>query len=164
MFSNKWVVLAVIIVVALVVWNLWEFKGQEKAMQTPQATVSLLPQSGGSTLGGSTSGGGTSFTQTQIQTYSVAVAQYEGRRIQFDERCQAEPVEVTYKNGTSIMIDNRSPQEKTIKVGDQSYNLPAYGYRILTLSSSTLPNSLSLNCGNAVNVGRILLQASILQQ
>ena len=159
MFSNRWVILAVIIVVALVVWNLWEFKGQKEAMQTPQTTASPTPQSGGPT-----SGGGTSFTQTQVQTYSAAVAQYEGRRIQFDERCQPNPVDVTFKNGTTIMIDNRSPQAKTIKVGDQSHNLPAYGYRIVALSSSTLPDSFSLSCGNAVNVGRILLQANILGQ
>jgi len=160
MSSNRWISLAVIIVVVLVVWNLWEFKGQEeRVMQTVTPTASPTPQSGGST-----SGGGTSFTQTQVQTYSAAVTQYEGKRIQFDERCQPSPADVTFKNGTSIMIDNRSAQAKTINVGAQSYNLPAYGYRILILSSSSLPSELNLSCDNAVNVGRILLQANILQQ
>src|SRR3989344_2572973 len=98
MFSNRWVALAVIIVVGLVIWNLWEFKGEEETMQTPAPTASPIPQSGLQS-GGTTSGGGTSFTQTQVQTYSAVVSQYEGRRIQFDDQCQSQPTEVTYKNG-----------------------------------------------------------------
>ena len=163
MSSNRWVALAVIVVVVLVIWNLWEFKGGEEAMQNPQAsaspTASPTPQSGGFT-----SGGGTSFTQTQVQTYSAVVSQYEGRRIQFDDQCQSQPTEVTYKNGTTLMFDNRSAMAKTVKIGDQTYEFPPYGYKILTLNSVSLPATLNVSCNNSVNVLKILLQANILGQ
>ena len=127
-------------------------------------TASPTPQSGGFTSGGSTSGGGTSFTQTQVQTYSAVVSQYEGRRIQFDDQCQSQPTEVTYKNGTTLMFDNRSAMAKTIKINDQTYEFPAYGYKILTLNSVSLPATLNVSCNNSVNVLKILLQANILGQ
>ncbi len=104
------------------------------------------------------------FQESQIQTYSEYVAQYEGRRIQFDESCQARPAEVTFKNGTSIMLDNRSAQARNITVGSVTYSLPGYGYRIITLSSGVLPVNLSISCGASPNIGTILLQAVILQE
>lgn len=65
---------------------------------------------------------------------------------------------MTIKSGTSIMLDNRSGDARTIKVGDQTFQFSGYGYRILTLSSPVLPKTLMLSCGSAVNVGQILLQ------
>lgn len=97
------------------------------------------------------------------KSYTELVKEYDGRRIQFDERCQAIPKGPTYKNGTSIMLDNRSGDARTVKVGDKSYNLQGYGYWIVNLSSPSLPKELTVNCGSAVNVGKILLQAMISQ-
>ena len=99
-----------------------------------------------------------SGTAEQTLAYSEVVKQYAGRQIQFDANCQAIPTQTTFKNGTSIMFDNRSGDARTIKIGDVSYVFPGYGYKLLTLSSSTLPKTLNLNCGSAVNVGSILLQ------
>ena len=97
------------------------------------------------------------------KSYSDAVKEYEGRRIQFDERCQVVPQSPTYKNGTSIMLDNRSASSRTVAVGGTKYDLVAYGYRVITLSSSSLPKELAVSCGSSGNVGKILLQAQILQ-
>lgn len=99
-----------------------------------------------------------SGTAEQTQAYSEVVTQYVGRHIQFDVNCQAIPTQTTFKNGTAVMFDNRSGDARTIKIGDVSYVFPGYGYKILTLSSSTLPKTLNLNCGSAVNVGSILIQ------
>lgn len=96
--------------------------------------------------------------QTAAQTYTNLVKEYEGRRIQFDINCQAIPSNVTYKNGTKVMFDNRSGDARIIIVGGVQYNVGGYGYKILTLSSPTLPKTLLLSCGSAVNVGQILLQ------
>lgn len=93
-----------------------------------------------------------------LRTYTDLVAQYEGRRIQFDINCQAVPGQLTFKNGTKIMIDNRSGDPRSVKIGNQQYNLKGYGYQIITLSSSSLPSTLMINCGAAVNSGQILLQ------
>lgn len=160
MSSNRWISLAVIIVVVLVIWNLSDFnKKEEAATPTPQASLSPTPQQGAST-----SGDNFSFTQTQIQTYSAVVSQYEGKRIQFDDNCQAQPAEVTYKNDTTLMFDNRSAIAKIVKIGDRTYDFPPYGYKILTLNSVSLPATLNIDCNNSVNVLKILLQANILGQ
>ncbi len=100
----------------------------------------------------------TSGTAKQVATYTNLVQQYQGRHIQFDAHCQAIPNYVTYKNGTNVMFDNRSGDARYISVGGAKYYLPGYGYRVLTLYTKTLPQTLYLNCGAAVNVGRILLQ------
>ncbi|MEK7506554.1 MAG: hypothetical protein AAB566_00670 [Patescibacteria group bacterium] len=101
---------------------------------------------------------------TPSQPYSQLVKEYEGRRIQFDDRCQAIPKDPTYKNGTAIMLDNRSAQVRVVTVGGVQYSLAGYGYRLLSLSSPSLPKELSISCGLVLNVGRILLQAQILPQ
>ena len=92
------------------------------------------------------------------KTYTQLVAQYVGKRIQFDARCQAIPNNVTFKDGTQVMFDNRSGDARTITVGGTKYQFAGYGYKVLTLSSGTLPKTLYLSCGAAVNVGQILLQ------
>lgn len=99
-----------------------------------------------------------SGTAEQTLAYSEVVKQYVGRQIQFDINCQAIPAQTTFKNGTSVMFDNRSGDARTIKIGDVSYVFPGYGYKVLTLSSSVLPKTLNLNCGSAVNVGSVLIQ------
>jgi hypothetical protein len=100
---------------------------------------------------------------TPAKSYSDTVKEYEGRRIQFDERCQVVPQSPTYKNGTSIMLDNRSASARSVMVGGTKYDLTAYGYKIVTLSSLSLPKELAVSCGSSGNVGKILLQAQILQ-
>ncbi len=99
-----------------------------------------------------------SGTANQTQTYTKLVAQYSTRRIQFDALCQAIPKNPTYKNGTQVMFDNRSGDARTITIGGVKYYFPGYGYKILTMYSSTLPKTIYLSCGTAVNVGQILLQ------
>lgn len=97
------------------------------------------------------------------KTYSDYVKEYEGRRIQFDQNCQVNPNQPTYKNGTKVMLDNRSAEVKKVAVGGIGYSLEAYGYQIITLYSKNVPQELTINCGAAVNVGKILLQAVISQ-
>lgn len=97
-------------------------------------------------------------TANQAQTYTKLTVEYKDRRIQFDMNCQAIPNNITYKNGTKVMFDNRSGDARIITVGGVKYNFAGYGYKILTLSSNTLPKTLLISCGAAVNVGQILLQ------
>ncbi len=98
--------------------------------------------------------------KTLPKSYLDAVAYYDARgaRFQFDAYCQAIPKQATFKNGTRVMLDNRSGDARNIKVGSDTYYLAGYGWRIIALYSSTLPKTLSMNCGSAVNVGTILLQ------
>ena len=99
-------------------------------------------------------------TVTANPTYGQLITQYAGRRIQFDQYCQANPRDLSLKSGTAIMLDNRSGDARTVKVGSTAHYLAGYGYKIVTVSApaSQLPKSISLSCGAAVNVGTILLQ------
>ena len=90
-------------------------------------------------------------------TYAQALKTYKDARIQLNPDCQASPNNVTYKNNTSIMIDNRSDKKRTVKLGS-SFTVPAYGFKIVRLSSATLPATWYVNCDNSKNVATILIQ------
>lgn len=104
----------------------------------------------------------TSFgNQPVSMSYQNALELYkDNKRIQIsgsDTFCQASPNNVMYKNGTSIMIDNRSPQARTIKVGS-TYTIPGYGFKVVKLSSASLPVTFLMDCDKQQNVAKILLQ------
>jgi hypothetical protein len=102
-------------------------------------------------------------TAPSSMSYTDALKAYAGRIIQFDSSCQAHPVAATFKSGTSVMLDNRSSSARTVSIDGTSYSLAANGFRIITLSSASLPRTLQVNCGSSVNVMNLLLQAKILQ-
>jgi hypothetical protein len=91
-------------------------------------------------------------------TYGDAVKQYGDRRIQFDMYCQAKPVNNTYKNGSYLMLDNRSGDARIITVHGVQYHLAGYGWTIILLSSKVLPATWPVDCGAARNVSNILIQ------
>ena len=122
--------------------------GNEEALSTPTPTPTVMPTA-------STKPGG---VKPLPAVYTQVVEQYVGRRIQFDERCQAIPNNMTFKVGTEIMLDNRSGDARIIKVGTTAYSLSGYGYKIIAPSSTTLPKTLYVSCAAAINVGQILLQ------
>ena len=86
------------------------------------------------------------------------VAKYAGRRIQFNDSCQATPAAQTYKNGTQVMFDNRGAKATTLTIEGVAYPTSAYTYRLITLSSKTLPHTVIVNCGSQNNVAQITLQ------
>lgn len=94
---------------------------------------------------------------TASLTYQQALAKYKTNRIQFDPTCQAIPNNMTFKNGTTVMLDNRSAVARTININGP-VALKAYGFRIVTLSSTTLPKTILVDCGTGQNVATILLQ------
>ena len=148
------VVVAAIIVVAYTVVNQMQQSNLPSGTMSPSSIVSATP--------GMKKGSVKQNPVVSAKNYSDLVKEYEGRRIQFDKNCQMTPSYVTYKNGTSIMLDNRSTDTKDITIGSNKYSLIGYGYRIVTLSSAKIPSEVSFNCGSAVNVGKALLQALIL--
>ncbi|KKW02275.1 MAG: hypothetical protein UY36_C0009G0010 [Parcubacteria group bacterium GW2011_GWA1_49_11] len=98
---------------------------------------------------------------TPAMSYTQMVAQYGSNRIQFGEDCQTVPESAVFKNGTTIMLDNRSNQTRTIRLNSKSYTLSPYGYQIVTLTDSSLPETIKVSCNTRVNAGTILLQANI---
>ncbi len=92
---------------------------------------------------------------TDSALYNQLVKTYRNARIQFSSTCQATPNVAAYKNGTSIMLDNRSSVAHTVTFGGATYSLPAYGHQIVTITSPTVPASMGINCGQSVNVGTL---------
>jgi hypothetical protein len=95
---------------------------------------------------------------TMPPSYSAAVNQYANARIQFDMRCQAQPVNGVYKNGSYLMLDNRSGDARIIVVNGVQYKLAGYGWKIIQLSAKTAPVSWPIDCGAARNVSNINIQ------
>jgi hypothetical protein len=97
-------------------------------------------------------------TPAAILSYNDALKKYGDRRIQFDALCQAIPNSMSIKTGTAVMFDNRSGDGRWISLDNKGYYLNGYGFRILTLSHSTLPHTTVIDCGAAQNVGQIFIQ------
>ena len=93
-----------------------------------------------------------------LGSYSQLVLEYGDRRVQFNNSCYMLPATPTFKNGSKIMFDNRSSDTRTITIDGTAYTFAGYGYRVVTLTSATLPRTISINCGSLVNAGQITLQ------
>lgn len=101
----------------------------------------------------------TSISLSETISYNDALKIYANKRIQFDENCVASPNFVTFKEGTKIMLDNRASKARPVYLDGQVYNLQAYGFKIITLTTSAaLPHTIMVDCGTGKNNGRILLQ------
>lgn len=154
-----WIVVGVVVLVAI-----YFMGGDWMGKNTGDEATSLSPSPSSKTVAKTVVK--TSPAPTSTKSYTELVKEYEGRRIQFDNNCLITPLRsegLTYKAGTSIMLDNRSASARTISVGETKYSLVSYGYKIVTLSGSNLPRELLLNCDSSGTVGKILLQAQILQ-
>jgi len=91
-------------------------------------------------------------------SYANALVKYADRRIQLDTMCQAHPSNVTYKDNTGIMIDNRSPQTRTVKIGT-TFTIKPWGFKIVVLPDVYLKsNTILVDCDNSQNVATILVQ------
>lgn len=143
-----------IVLIVLVWWGLRGSSEQPSPSATATPSITTSASATPSTKPRATVSPGTNSSKT----YTQLTQEYAGRHIQFDITCQAVPSRVTFKNSTSVLFDNRSGDARIITIDGVHYNFPGYGYRILTLSSPTLPKTINLNCGAAVNVGQILLQ------
>lgn len=99
-------------------------------------------------------------TATVTMSYQNALTTYKDARLQFDTTCSMFPSQVTYKVGTVIMLDNRSPEARTIRLGSMgSYSVKGYGFKLVKLSLSGLAvNDIAVDCGARQNAGIIKVQ------
>ncbi len=104
----------------------------------------------------------------QSGDYTTLLRQYVGHEIQFNELCHGVPGQMVVKKGDKVLLDNRSADTKTIKLDSQSYVLPGYNYKVVTVTTSnSLPYLLGIDCkstnGNTENTAVINIEALILQ-
>jgi ABC-type anion transport system duplicated permease subunit len=93
-------------------------------------------------------------------SYAEALAKYSSKyRIQFGKDCQAHPAALVVAKGSSIMLDNRGPASEVITIGDNSYQIAGYGFKIVTVtSSSNSPVSYGVDCKNQKNVNTLTVE------
>lgn len=92
-------------------------------------------------------------------TYSEAVNLYVNKRLQFDANCAMTPNFVVFKKGAQIMLDNRFNQARPIYLDGVQYNIGAFGFKIVTLTTaSPLPHTVGVDCGTGKNNGQIILE------
>ena len=156
----------IVIVIAVIVGAIWWFNGGgSNVALSPDASTSPTALGATKTPAGYKATPSTSSTPIPVVTstlsYSQLVAQYGSNRIQFNQDCQASPSSMVLKNSTGILLDNRSNKTQVISLNGSSYTLVPYGYRVVTVSSSTLPKVLGVSCNGSVNTGTINLQANI---
>jgi hypothetical protein len=143
--NNKvlYYVIGVVIIIVIIIF--WSMKSATPvADNTALGPVSTLDTSG------------------QVNPVSIAYAdaliKYADRRIQFDPTCQAHPNIVTYKDNTGIMIDNRAPVSRTIKIGT-TFTVKAWGFKIFVLPDVYLKSkTILVDCDKSQNVATILVQ------
>lgn len=91
-------------------------------------------------------------------TYDEALKKYANSRIQLDKDCNAFPGQMSIANGTEIMLDNRSPEERSVVFDLKTYKISGYGFTVVKTSAKTLPLITYLDCGLKQNVSKITVQ------
>lgn len=138
-----------VVIVALVAYSLWTMKHGAPVVTLPS---SQNPSGTSNPISINTP------TESGALSYSDAITKYGGARIQLDSNCQASPSSMTFKNYINIMIDNRAAVDRNISIGSVNAIVPAYGFKIILISSPTVPAKLYLDCGSSQNVAEILIQ------
>ncbi len=159
--NKLWIGIIAVVVIVVGVW--WFNGGSSQVSLFPDASTSPTAVGVTKTPAGykATKSATPVPVATSALSYSQLVAQYGNNRIQFNASCQANPSSIVFKNGASILLDNRSNQTQVISLNGASYTLVPYGYRVVTLSSSTLPKAVGVTCNGQVNTSMINLQANI---
>jgi hypothetical protein len=92
-------------------------------------------------------------------TYQKATELYGDRRIQFTPSCQADPNNQTWKNGTLVMLDNRSASTRSLHLGTMGdITIKPWGFKIVKFSSAMLPSIIQIDCDGKQNVAQINIQ------
>jgi len=87
--------------------------------------------------------------------YSELIIAYKDRMLQFGPSCQVVRSTQTYKQGEKMLLDNRTASSLIIKLGSNTYTLPAYGYEVVTLDTD---GKFMVDCNDQQNVATILVQ------
>ena len=150
-----------LIVLGVVAVSLWAYYGQiSNSGPTVTATTTLpvasAPKVTTTTVIKKTQT--SSAVKSSGISYSEAINKYANSRIQLDADCHANPAMLHVKNGSNVMLDNRSEKATRVSVDGVSYSLSGYKFQIINLYHKTLPYTASVDCGSGKNTAQILLQ------
>jgi hypothetical protein len=107
-------------------------------------------QEASSTPSAPTATNGKSVPSNSAYMAALAIYQKNGYRVQFSD-CHGIPGKLTVTQGQKYMLDNRDNQAHTIKIDSYTYNIPAYGWQILTAQVLGL-NNVTCDGGGAAQI------------
>lgn len=143
-----------VIVLILVGYAFWTTKKENSALGPVQNTSPIVDPTKNTNNGSNVY---TGVAPVTTLSYGDALVKYKDARIQLNQNCQATPTNVTYKNNSYLMIDNRASVSRTVKVGS-TFPVKAYSFKIVKLSSTVLPVTWYVDCDKSQNVATILIQ------
>lgn len=152
--NNVWIGIIAVIIIAVVIFLVIKSKNtmNSSVYQNDNSGSVVEPESVQDVSGQS------SVVSSTAISYADALVKYADRRIQLDSNCQAYPNEVTYKDNTGIMIDNRSDATRTVKIGT-TFSVSPYSFRIVVLPNVYLQSkTILVDCDSSQNVATILVQ------
>jgi len=92
-------------------------------------------------------------------SYTEAYMKYnDGHIIQFSDNCQSSPYRIVLKNGSELMLDNRSTKKEIVSIGDARYNLGAYGFKVIRLKEVKTPSTNLIDCTTSQNVNTLIIE------
>lgn len=151
------IIVVVLIIIALVMAN--KKKDVDDTMVPPTDT-STLPD--GTTPTGSSNPGAVANPDREGTSvgsgagkYATLMLTYKDRMVQFNKECAVVSNKVTFKQGTDILLDNRDDTAAKIVIGSRTFNLPAYGYKVIDLPTI---GSFQLDCNKRLNVVTVSVQ------
>lgn len=152
--KNIWIIVGVIVVILVIIFMV-KSSPKEENEQVPanMPAGNINPESKPTAEVSGT---------TQVEPVSIAYAdaliKYKDRRIQLDKSCHASPRMVTYKDNTGIMVDNRSAQTRTVKIGT-TFTIKPWDFQIVILPDIYKKSkTLLVDCDKAQNVATVLIQ------
>lgn len=158
--NTVWGVIIAIIVIGLIIFFVARSKNQTAVAPADQSQAtdsSALDAS--TTASEDTSAGSVHASTAATISYNDALALYQGKRVQFNTMCQADPSTATFTNDTTLMLDNRSATTANLHLGFMgNVSIKPWGFKIVQFSSATLPRAIVIDCNQSQNVASISLQ------
>lgn len=157
--SNKntwiWIVVIVLVIVGIVIAVKMKKSDTSTVAdnQNPSAVEVTEDVSDGSVDAPKTAG-----VAPVTMSYANALIKYKDARIQIGDQCTVSKLSnLTFKNNTDVMIDNRSSVAHTLKIGS-TFSVKGYGFKIINLTTAKVPGTLLVDCDSSQNVTTILIQ------
>lgn len=93
---------------------------------------------------------------TDNRTYTEVSAAYKGKTVQFNSECRV-PLfpQTVFKVGTDVLFDNRGPKSAQVKFAGATFDLPGYGFKVVSLDRT---GTFTIDCNAQQNVSTLTVQ------
>src|SRR5271168_2831318 len=157
--KTVWIIVGILVVILIGVWIWTASRSQSQNNSTSLHTATTTTATSSDQIDGTEVG---STQGVSAISYANALKLYVNKRIQFSSPsgiaalCQADPNMVTFRSGTSFMLDNRMDRTASIHFSSGIiYTLPPYSFEIVTLNAI---QTYQVDCGTSQNVVTVMIE------